>query len=103
MSGDGVTPPAPPSLPYAGGASLTHLALVQETVVHMAKQQVMREMEHQRQLLDRQLAQSTQSRQPAAGTAAIEASVTSDALVQQLLHKLRSLLQEERFRQGLIR
>ena len=96
-------PPDLRGLPFAGGASPTHLVLLQETVVHTVRRQVTREMEHQRQLLAREHAQAAQSRRPAASTAAAGESVTSDAVVQQLLHKLRSLLQEERFRQGLIR
>lgn len=95
--------PAYPNPQFATGSSLVHLALMQETVVHTVKKQVTLELEHQREALARHAAPPSRANAPAGRTMALAEGMTNEAVVQLLLSKLRTLLQEERFRQGWIR
>ena len=84
---------------------LSQMVSLQQTIVQSVERQVTVEMERQRVEMARELSRQSRIAQSRAATEALSAptAIVSDALVQTLLQKMRTLLQEERFRQGYIR
>lgn len=94
---DSLQAPGPYSVP-----ALSHLVAVQDRLIQSVKREMTVEVERQRREFDRLLAQQARMH-PAHRTAPGGMEIVSDAVVQALWHKLRTLWQEERFRQGYIR
>jgi hypothetical protein len=84
---------------------LSQMVSLQQTIIQSVERQVTVEMERQRMEMARELSRQSRNAQNRAAIDATSApaAIVSDALVQTLLQKMRTLLQDERFRQGYIR